>query len=180
MEFERSAGGHIDLVQRDDHTGGVAGGQTDAAILYGTVPADSALRVVELGTESRVAAVSRDHTLARRRRLHWSELAEHRLVVNVASGTVEPTMWPAGARPEAAVSCRTYDEWIELVSAGLGFGVLPESARQHPHPGVRYVSIVDAPPVSLLLVLPGRTAHPLTDVLERLAVIGAGRPTRDR
>lgn len=172
-EFEQVTGGQIELVRRDDRAAGVTSGQTDAAIVYGTVRRSSSLRIVELGTESRVAAVSRDHPLALRRRLHWSELAGQPLVVNALSGTVGPSLWPATGRPEVAVSCRTYDEWIEMVAAGRGVGVLPESARQHPHPGVRYVAIADAPPVSLLLVRPAGMAHPLADVLERLAVTAA-------
>ncbi|MGZ4600535.1 MAG: LysR family transcriptional regulator [Oryzihumus sp.] len=176
--FERTAGGRIDLVRRDDRSGGVLSGQTDAAIVFGTVRRSESLRVVELGTQSRVAAVSRDHPLARRRRLHWAELADHPLVVNAVSGTVGPTMWPASARPEVAVTCRTYDEWIAMVAAGRGVGVLPESAREQPHPGVRYVTIGDAPPVSLLLVLPTRAAHPLVGALEELAVTAARGETR--
>ena len=172
-EFEAVTGGRIDLVRRDDRAAGVTSGQTDAAVIYGTVRRSPTLRIVELGTESRVAAVSREHPLAARRRLHWSELAEHPLVVNAVSGTVGPAMWPAGSRPEVAVSSRTYDEWIEMVAAGRGVGVLPESARRHPHPGVRYVTITDAPPVSLLLVRPARAAHPLADELERLVVEAA-------
>jgi DNA-binding transcriptional LysR family regulator len=173
-DFERATGGQIDLVRRDDRSGGVASGQTDAAIVYGGVRRSPSLRLVELGTEARVVAVSREHPLARRRRLHWAELAAHRLVVNAVSGTVGPTLWPQGARPEVSVSSRTYDEWMEMVAAGRGFGVLPESARQHPHPGVRLIGVVDAPPVSLVLVRPVRAAHPLGDVLERLAVAAAG------
>ena len=129
----------------------------------GRVPAEGSLRVVGLGSEPRVAAASRGHALARRRRLHWAELAEHPLVVNAASGTVDPSLWPAGARPEVAVRCRTYDEWIEMVAAARGVGVLPASARERPHPGVRYVSLVDAPEVELVLVRPSRGAHPLAE-----------------
>ena len=101
-----------------------------------------------------MAAVSRDHPLAPRRRLHWAELARHPLVVNALSGTVGPTMWPKDARPEVAVSCRTYDEY-EMVAAGRGVGALLESGG-----GVLdsrcYIALADAPAVSLVLV--GRRA----------------------
>ena len=167
--FEEVSGGRIELVRRDDRTGGVATGHTDAAVLYGTFRDRPALRVTELGTEGRVAAVSRGHPLARRRRLHWAELAGHPLVVNKLSGTVGPGLWPAAERPRVAVACRTYDEWIEMVAAGRGVGVLPASARLHPHPQVRYVTLADAPPVSLVLVRPALGAHPLSGLLEDLA-----------
>ena len=133
--LRESTGGEVTLVRRDDRSGGVARGATDLAVVYGRVPSGESLRLVGLGTEDRVAAVGRDHPLARRRRLHWAELAEQALVVNEASGTVGPSLWPASARPSVAVRCRTYDEWIEMVAAGRGVGVLPASARDRPTPG---------------------------------------------
>ena len=123
--FSETTGGELTLVRRDDRTAGVARGLTDLAVVYGRVPSGGTLRVIELGTEDRVAAVARGHVLARRRRLHWSEIAEHPLVVNETSGTVGPSLWPAKARPVVAVRCRTYDEWIEMVAAGQGVGVPP-------------------------------------------------------
>jgi DNA-binding transcriptional LysR family regulator len=165
--FAESTGGELMLVRHDDRTAGVARGLTDLAVVYGRVPTGESLRVIELGTEDRVAAVARDHPLARRRRLHWAEIAEHPLVVNEASGTVGPSLWPAGGRPIVAVRCRTYDEWIEMVAAGRGVGVLPASARERPHPGVRYVTLADAPPVPLVLLRPVRSAHPLADRFEQ-------------
>ena len=168
-DLAATTGGEVELVRCDDRTGGVSRGHTDVAVVYGRVPAGHAraLRVVELGTEGRVGAVARDHRLARRRRLHWAELAEYPLVVNEASGTVTPTLWPAGERPEVAVRCRSYDEWMEMVAAGRGVGVLPGAARERPHPGVRYVAIADAPRVPLVLVRPARAAHPLADRFEQ-------------
>jgi DNA-binding transcriptional LysR family regulator len=171
--FHQATGGSIALVRRDDRFAGVTGGQTDVAILYGTIRRNPALRIVELGTESRVAAVARDHPLARRRRLRWAELADHPLVVNAGSGTVGPTLWPAGARPEVSARCQTYDECFEMVAAGAGLAVLPESARQRARPGIRYIAIADAPPVSLLLVQPERAGHPLAPALEELALAAA-------
>ncbi|MGW3949460.1 LysR family transcriptional regulator [Streptomyces sp. NPDC004752] len=177
-EFEQVTGGALELVRRDERAAGVATGHTDAAVIYGKPSSGGRLHIVELGTEDRVAAVGRHHPLARRRRLHWAEVADHALVVNKLSGTVGPAMWPAGARPEVAVACRTYDEWIEMVAADRGVGVLPESARAHPHPGVRYIAIADAPPVPLVFVRPARTPHPLVDHLERIATRAAANPQR--
>jgi DNA-binding transcriptional LysR family regulator len=173
--FAQSTGGELMLVRRDDRTAGVARGLTDLAVVYGRVPTGESLRVVELGTEDRVAAVARDHPLARRRRLPWADVAGHPLVVNEASGTVGPSLWPAGGRPVVAVRCRTYDEWIEMVAAGRGVGVLPASARERPHPGVRYVTLADAPPVPLVLLRPVRSAHPLADRFEQAIRAAAHR-----
>ncbi|MFF0227035.1 LysR family transcriptional regulator [Streptomyces sp. NPDC004629] len=177
-EFEQVTGGTLELVRRDDRTAGVGTGHTDAAVIYGKPASGGRLHIVELGTEDRVVAVGRHHPLARRRRLHWAELADHALVVNKLSGTVGPAMWPAASRPEVAVACHTYDEWIEMVAADRGFGVLPQSARAHPHPGVRYIAIADAPPVPLVFIQPARGPHPLTDRLERIARAAASRSAR--
>lgn len=162
-----ATGAQVQLVRRDDRWGGVADGSTDAAIVYGGTGTIPSLRTVELATEARVVAVARDHPLARRRRLRWAELPAYPLVVNAVSGTVGPDMWPAGERPAVAVSSRNYDEWIEMVAAGRGIGVLPVTARQHPHPDVRYIAVADSPEVSLELVLPAHGAHPLAQALEQ-------------
>ncbi|MDF3299245.1 LysR family transcriptional regulator [Streptomyces tropicalis] len=167
-DFEAATGVPVELVRRDDRLAGVDVGAVDAALLHGTVD-DPALAPVRLRSEERVAVVARDHPLGRRRRLQWTELAGLPLVVNSVSGTVGPELWPAECRPAVAVECATYDAWMEMVALGRGFGVLPESARRHPHPGVRYISLADAPPVPLVLVLPARAAHPLADELTAAA-----------
>jgi DNA-binding transcriptional LysR family regulator len=78
-------------------------------------------------------------------------------------------MWPAGRQPPVALSSDNYDEWIEMVAAGHGIGILPSTARQHPHPSVRYIAVPDAPEISLELVLPAHSPHPLAEKLEQLA-----------
>ena len=56
--------------------------------------------------------------------------------------------------------------------------MLPASARERPHPGVRYVSLVDAPEVELVLVRPSRGAHPLAERFEQAVRLAAARPDR--
>jgi DNA-binding transcriptional LysR family regulator len=170
--LEESTGCRVQLIRCDDRWGGVTEGSTHAAIVYSGGGMSSAVRTVALATEDRLVAVGRDHPLARRRRLAWSELASYPLVVNAGSGTVGAGMWPAGAQPDVALSSRNYDEGMETVAAGRGFGVVPASARLHPHPGIRYIAVPDAPQVSLELVLPAHTTHPLADALERLVKEG--------
>lgn len=164
-----ATGAQVQLVRRDDRWGGVADGHTDAAIVYAGAGTTPTVRTVELATEPRIVAVARDHPLSRRRRLHWSELSAYPLVVNAVSGTVGAEMWPAGRQPAVTLNSRNYDEGIEMVAAGSGIGVLPSSARQHPHPGVRYIAVPDAPEISLELVLPAHSPHPLAQAMERLA-----------
>ncbi|MET7378523.1 LysR substrate-binding domain-containing protein [Streptomyces sp. NPDC005526] len=167
-DFEESTGVPVELVRRDDRLAGVDVGAVDAALLHGDVD-DPALTSIRLRSEPRIAVVARDHPLARRRRLQWAELAGLPLVVNSASGTVRPELWPPGQRPSVAVESATYDAWMEMVALGRGFGVLPDFSRHHPHPDVRYIGLADAPPVPLVLVLPARAPHPLSDELVRAA-----------
>ncbi|MEV6116115.1 LysR family transcriptional regulator [Streptomyces sp. NPDC052109] len=167
--FEKQTGARVELVRRDDRLAGVDRGVVDAAVLHGAVT-QPGLRVVELRREPRVAAVSRYGALARRRRLRWSELARHPLVVNTRSGTVDPRLWPDDNRPRIAAECQTFDECLEMVAADRGVGVVPESARLHTHPGLRYIAVPDAPPVPLVLVCPARGAHPLARQLEEIAL----------
>ncbi|GAA2744775.1 LysR family transcriptional regulator [Terrabacter aerolatus] len=178
--YELTTGGTIELVRRDDRSGGVLGGHTDAAVVHDGGRRSAGLRVVPLASEPRIVAVARGHALSRRRRVTWAELAEHPLVVNAGSGTVGPALWPASARPAVAVSTRTYDEWIEMVAADRGVGVLPRSARSRPHPGVRYVDVPDAPPSTIVLVRPARAGHPHGDVLEELALRVSSRQGLER
>ena len=63
-----------------------------------------------------------------------------------------------------------------MVAAGRGAGVLPASARECPHPGVRYVTLVDAPRVELMLVRPLRAPHPLAERFEQAVRLAAARP----
>ncbi|MBT1004292.1 LysR family transcriptional regulator [Paenarthrobacter sp. DKR-5] len=167
--LEKATGSQVQLVRCDDRWGGVADGRTDAAIVYAGTGTAPSVHTVELTTEPRIVAVARDHPLARRRRLHWSELSDYPLVVNAVSGTVGTDIWPGGRQPAVVLSSRNYDEAIETVAAGRGIGVLPASGRQHPHPGVRYIAVPDAPEISLELVLPTHAPHPLAEILERLA-----------
>ncbi|WP_445517556.1 hypothetical protein [Streptomyces sp. NEAU-174] len=67
--------------------------------------------------------------------------------------------------------------WAELVDHALVVNKL-SGARTHPHPGVRYIAIADAPPVPPVLVRPTRASHPLTDHLERIASTATNRSTR--
>ncbi|KNB49331.1 LysR family transcriptional regulator [Streptomyces caatingaensis] len=169
-EFRAATGAGVRLVRRDAAFAGLDTGDVDAAVLRGPLPPGT--RGVELCREDRVAAVPRSSPLARRRVLDWAELAELPLVVNTVSGTTAPELWPEDARPEVACTAGNVDEWVESVAAGHGVGVAPRpAAGRLPHPGVRYVRLKNAPPVTVRLALPARGAHPLA---ERCAALAGG------
>lgn len=93
--------------------------------------------------------------------MSWQEIADHQLVLNEVSGTTSLNEWPVDRRPDVAVVCRNFDEWLEAVAANKGLGVVPEFVgRQHFHTFVSFPTIPDAPSVPLNLVHPQHGGHP--------------------
>ncbi|WP_256642111.1 LysR family transcriptional regulator [Streptomyces murinus] len=171
--FERAYGVAVDLVRRDERCAGVDEGAVQLAVLRGR-QAVRGLRTVRIAQEERVAAVSRRSPLARRRSLAWTELAEHPVLINTVSGATQLHDWPEDARPATVTLCSGFTEWLELIAAGHGIGVVPDLAlRRNPHPGVHFIPLTGAPPMPLWLARPLAGAHPLAlRFMERAA--GAG------
>ncbi|GHE96863.1 LysR family transcriptional regulator [Streptomyces longispororuber] len=179
--FEAATGAGVRLVRRDEPLAGLATGACDVAVVRGDLPDGVRGRV--LLREPRVAVLARGAgPLARRRVVDWAELAAYPLVVNTVTGTTRPELWPAGRRPELACTADNFDEWLEAVAAGHGVGVAPEPvARRYAHPGLRYVRLKNAPPVTVRLAVPERDPHPLAErYLRACARPSAGRDDRDR
>ncbi|MEU7592503.1 LysR family transcriptional regulator [Streptomyces sp. NPDC039022] len=174
-EFEAATGAGVRLVRRDTPLAGLDTGESDIVVLRGDDPPEADVRTRVLLHEPRVAAVGRlgaNGALARRRVLDWAELADHPLVVNTVTGSTRPELWPADRRPRLACTADNFDEWLEAVAAGHGVGVAPqEVAARHTHPGIRFVRLKNAPPVTVRLALPHRGAHPLA---ERFFGMGGG------
>ncbi|OBH01898.1 MULTISPECIES: LysR family transcriptional regulator [unclassified Mycobacterium] len=158
--FERATGTTVTLIRADDALAAVRQGKVDVAVVRGHI-ASSAVRVVPLFNESRVAVCSVHSALAERTELDWAEVPRWPLVVNTASGTTGPWSWPAGEGPEIIVETTNFDEWIESVAADRGIGVIPDVAvRRNIHPGVRFITLRRAPesPVSLAFLPRARNA----------------------
>jgi DNA-binding transcriptional LysR family regulator len=150
--FERATGTTVSLVRTDDALAAVQQGKVDLAVVRGRVTS-TAVRVVHLCNEARVAVCSVHSPLADRSELDWDEVPHWPLVVNVASGTTGPWSWPAGAGPKTVVETTNFDEWIESVAADRGIGVIPDVAvRRNIHPGVRFIALRGAPQSPVLLV----------------------------
>lgn len=150
--FERTTGTTVTLVRTDDALAAVEGGKVDVAVVRGQVES-TAVRVVHLFDESRVAVCSVRSQLAERSELEWREIPQFPLVVNTTSGTTGPWSWPAGEGPEKIVETLNFDEWIESVAADRGLGVIPDVAvRRNIHPGVRFIALRSAPPSPVALV----------------------------
>ena len=159
--FERTTGSTVHLVRSDDPLSAVQQGKIDVALVRGRVTS-SAVRVVHLFDEERVAVCSVKSVLARRDRLDWHEVPRWPLVVNVVSGTTGPWSWAEGAGPTTVIETANFDEWIESVAADRGIGVVPEVAmRRNIHPAVKFVPLDGAPPSAVVLAFLPHVQEPL-------------------
>ncbi|MGW4745491.1 LysR family transcriptional regulator [Streptomyces sp. NPDC004290] len=159
----------LELLRVDDRTAGLARGEVDAALLRGTVDAPG-LVTEELATEHRVAALPADHPLADRARLALGELAAETVVLNTVSGTTTLALWPPDASPAGTLTVANTDDWLTAIAAGRGIGVSSAStAALHPHPGVTYRPLADAPPLPLVLAWRDAFPHPATGELVTMA-----------
>ncbi|MEV7233720.1 LysR family transcriptional regulator [Streptomyces sp. NPDC051020] len=159
----------LELLRIDDRTAGLTRGEVDAALLRGPVDAPGLVTEVLL-SEDRVAAVTADGPLAAHATLRLADLAGGPIVLNTVSGTTTVDLWPRGARPAATVTVANTDDWLTAIAAGRGSGVSAAStADTHPHAGVAYRPLVDAPPVPLLLARRDAPGHPALPELATLA-----------
>lgn len=159
----------LELLRIDDRTAGLTRGEVDAALLRGAVDAPG-LVTEELTTEERVAAVPADSPLADLPRLTLHDLADGTVVLNTVSGTTALTLWPHAARPAATITVANTDDWLTAIAAGRGVGVSSAStAALHPHPGVTYRPLPDAPPLPVVLAWRDAFAHPATGALVAMA-----------
>lgn len=175
----------LELLRIDDRTAGLARGAVDAALLRG--PADNVtpgLVTELLHTEARVAAVPADSALAARARLDLADLTDRTIALNTVSGTTTADLWPADARPTAMITVANTDDWLAAIAASRAVGVTTTAtADLHPHPGVVYVPLPDAPRVPVLLARrDGPPSHPALPDLCALVreVTGRGRSPRGR
>lgn len=159
--FEAETGLSVSVQRHDAKLAGVDRGYSDVAVLRGRVTVPPGMQSTTLLHERRIVAVSTRSELAEREEMRWQEIADHHLVLNEVSGTTNLDDWPADRRPDVAVVCRNFDEWLEAVAANKGLGVVPEFVgRQHVHTFVSFLEIPDAPMVPLQLVYPDHGGHP--------------------
>ncbi|ROQ33588.1 DNA-binding transcriptional LysR family regulator [Streptomyces sp. PanSC19] len=159
----------LELLRIDDRTAGLARGEVDAALLRGAVEAPG-LVTAELTTEERVAALPADSPLVDRPALALTDLTGETIVLNTVSGATTLALWPPAARPTATLTVANTDDWLTAIAAGRGIGVSSASTvALHPHPGVTYRPLPDAPPLPVLLAWRDAFPHPATEVLVTMA-----------
>ncbi|WP_079193741.1 LysR substrate-binding domain-containing protein [Streptomyces sp. CB02923] len=138
-------------------------GTVDLAFLR-TVPADDGvLDTVAMYSERRIAAVCESDPLAGEAAVTLADLAHHAIALCATACTTSAELWPAGRRPRRTFEVANVDEWLTVIATGEAAGVTAEATvHSHPHPGVRYLPITDAGPVTVLLARPRTATHPAT------------------
>jgi DNA-binding transcriptional LysR family regulator len=134
-------------------------GEIDVAFVR-TPQSGSGLASLDLYRERRVAAVPEDHPFALVPGVRLGDLADHPVALCATAASAGGWLWPPERRPHTVKFANT-DEWLTAIATGDTVGVTTEAtAHIHPHPGVHYVPITDAEPVTVRMVSPQVTAHP--------------------
>ncbi len=117
-----------------------------------------------------VAACRRDHPLARKKRVTWSELYEHDYVsVDKTSGNrllLDQALSAVAPRAPSVCETRHVTTMLGLVEAGLGVAAVPSMAMPgHDHPILTSVPLVE-PLVKRRVGIVKRRGRPLTPAAE--------------
>ncbi|MCZ1011344.1 LysR family transcriptional regulator [Streptomyces lydicus] len=161
--FETEHPGATVHLQRCDDAplAGLADGRSHLAILRSAPDGD--IDFFRFRDENRVAALPLGHPLARQGTATLAQTRNDPLVVNIISGSGTPELWSTTPPGRRIVEVNNVDEWLEAVAAGRGIGVSTSStATLHRHPGVIYVPLKDADPVSVLIAWRSLDSHPHT------------------
>lgn len=164
----------LSAVAAADAAGAVRDGTVDVALLR--LPADtSGLAVIRLYEEATVAVVPTDHLLSAADTITAADLdGEPRLLP--LDDVLDWTNAPGSVvdhRPE------TTEDAIELVAAGLGALIVPQSlARLHHRKDLTYRPIADAPSCPVALAFPEGQQSPLVE--EFIGIVRGRKPDSSR
>lgn len=163
--------------RRDDPESALRLGEIDAAFLRAPSPTDAGLRALALYRERRLAAVPEGDPLAHRSAVRLADLAGRPVVLCATAATTGTDLWPDGQRPHT-FEVANVDEWLTTIATGDAVGVTAEGTEHsHPHPGIRYLPLSDADPLTVHLVWPRTPIHPATAAFREHArrMVGDGR-----
>lgn len=139
-----------------------------AALLRSPIDRDG-LHAIPLYTETTVVVVAKDHLIAAADEVSTADLADD-VVLRPLDDTIEWSALPgrpALSRPETTADA------IELVAAGVGVLVVPQSlARLHHRRDLTYRTVTDAPQSSVAL---SWLEYETTDLMETFIGIVRGR-----
>lgn len=151
----------VQVHRRDDPEAALRRGEIDAALLRTAADPDAGSDVRLLYRQRRLAALPEDDPLTRRPTVRLADPAE-RPVVLCSMAATTAGLWPDDRRPRT-FDVADVDEWLTVIATGEAVGVTAEATEHiRPHPGVRYVALADAPPVTVVLAWPRRPTHPVT------------------
>lgn len=151
------------VYRRSDPEAALRHSEIDLAFLRTQPPDDPEFRAVPLYRERRLAAVADNHPLADTDSVRLVDLVDRPVALCATAATTTAALWPAERRPRT-LEVANVDEWLTVIATGDAVGVTAEGTRHsHPYPGVRFVPISDADPVTVHLVWPRRPTHPATD-----------------
>ncbi|MFD7877894.1 LysR substrate-binding domain-containing protein [Streptomyces sp. NPDC059766] len=144
------------------------GGDADAGVLR--LPVDrTVFSAIPLYTEATVVVVPKDHLLTAADEVTLEDLADEVVLhpLDDVLGWERPPGQPAFERPA------TTEDAVELVAAGVGVLVVPQSlARLHHRRDLTFRQVADAPQSSVVLSWPEEAA---TDLVEDFIGIVRGR-----
>ncbi|MET9633072.1 LysR family substrate-binding domain-containing protein [Lentzea sp. NPDC006480] len=168
---ERLPETELTLVQVTNADAGpkVRAGEADAALLR--LPGDREdLHAIPLYTEVTVVVFPKDHEFAAADELSLEDLKPHVLWQPLD----DPLDWDAMPGQPPVERPQTTADAIELVAAGVGLLVVPQSlARLHHRKDLKYVPLSDAPQSRVALAFPIRDENP--ELVEHMIGIVRGR-----
>jgi DNA-binding transcriptional LysR family regulator len=137
-----------------DPTAGLAGGDTDVALLRLPFPGQDGLRVEVLFTEPRCVALPANHPLASRDRIPFRDLWDEPFVAAPAETGGWRDWWLAAderaghpVRIGAVTDTGQPDDWLTSIANGDGIALAPESAaRYYARPGITYRPVTGVGP----------------------------------
>jgi DNA-binding transcriptional LysR family regulator len=151
--------------RNNERLAGLANGHVDVALVRGLVT-DRSFGSIVIDNEPRMVVVPVGHRLADETDVSLADLTDETLIVSSTTGTTTLDLWPRPPRPTIGADLPTIDDWLIAIATSAGIGITPAStATLHPHPDVRFIPILDASTVPLVLVWPRHNPHPHTKAL---------------
>lgn len=175
---ELHPGRPVQVHRFDDRLAGLRTGQADLAVIRGEQPGPGFTAEL-LFAEGRLAAVATGSPLAEADHIALGRLAQETLAWTPSVGTTTLELWPPPARPSRTIEVDNIDEWLTVIAAGDAVGLTPEStAFTNPHPGVRFLPVLDVPDIQVWLVWPATVVHPDVAAFLEVArtVVHSGQP----
>ncbi|MER6117604.1 LysR family transcriptional regulator [Streptomyces sp. NPDC001743] len=146
-----------------------------------SAPSGPDLHAVPLWSEGRVLVVGAGHPLAGRDSVTVDEVADEHFVATLGDEAL--TDWLGlprsdGFTPKVAYVAATFEEVLDICSAGLGVNIAGAGAVSgSPRPGVVFVPVRGLPDATVHLLRPARTPSAAVLAVEELAVRVARRET---